>query len=42
MWAVMEAFAIVRDFHFAGGVVLWALGIMILIMWTLICERFLF
>lgn len=42
MWAVFEAFAIVRDFHFAGGVVLWVIGINTLIMWTLICERMLF
>lgn len=42
MWAVMEAFAIVRDFHFAGGVVLWTIGINTLMMWTLICERTLY
>jgi biopolymer transport protein ExbB len=42
MWAVLEAFAIVRDFHFAGGIVLWVIGINTLIMWTLVCERFLY
>ena len=42
MWAILEAFAIVRDFHFAGGIVLWVIGTNTLIMWTLICERGLF
>jgi biopolymer transport protein ExbB len=42
MWAVMEAFAIVRDFHFAGGVVLWTIGMNTLLMWTLVIERVLF
>ncbi len=39
MWAVVEAFTIFRDFHFAGGAVLWALGVNILLMWTCVCER---
>ncbi|AUM13050.1 MotA/TolQ/ExbB proton channel family protein [Ketobacter alkanivorans] len=42
MWAVLEAFAIVRDFHFAGGIVLWTIGINTLLMWTMICERVLY
>ncbi len=42
MWAVVEAFTIVRDFHFAGGIVLWVLGINILLMWTLVWERFIY
>lgn len=42
MWAVLEAFAIVRDFHFAGGAVLWTIGINTLLMWTMICERLLY
>lgn len=42
MWAVLEAFTIVRDFHFAGGIVLWVLGVNILLMWTCVCERIIY
>lgn len=42
MWALQEAFAIVRDFHFAGGIVLWTIGINTLLMWTLVFERFMY
>jgi len=42
MWALMEAFAVVRDFHFAGGIVMWTIGLNTLMMCTLICERIIY
>lgn len=42
IWGILEALTIMRDFHFAGGIVLWVIGFNTLIMWTLIMERILF
>ncbi|MDY6919252.1 MAG: MotA/TolQ/ExbB proton channel family protein [Pseudomonadota bacterium] len=42
MWALMEVFAIIRDFHFAGGAVLWTIAANTLITWTLVSERILY
>lgn len=42
MWALVEALETVRDYHFAGGVVLWVIGLNTVLMWTLICERLLY
>lgn len=39
MWALVEALEAIRDFHVAGGVVLWVIGFNTVIMWTLIIER---
>lgn len=39
MWALLEALETIRDFHFAGGVVLWTLGFVTVLMWTFIFER---
>ena len=39
MWALVEALETVRDYHFAGGVVLWVIGFNTVLMWTLIFER---
>ena len=42
MWALLEALETFRDFHFAGGVVLWTIGFNAVIMWTIIFERILY
>lgn len=39
MWAVIEALETIRDFHFAGGIVLWTIGLVTILMWMLIFER---
>lgn len=39
MWALIEALETVRDYHFAGGIVLWVIGFNAVLMWTLIFER---
>ena len=42
MWALVEALETFRDFHFAGGIVLWTIGFNAVLMWTLIFERILY
>jgi len=39
MWALLEALETFRDFHIAGGVVLWTIGFVTIMMWTMIFER---
>lgn len=39
MWAVFEALETIRDFHFAGGIVLWTIGLVTILMWMMIFER---
>lgn len=39
MWALLEALEAVRDFHIAGGAVLWTIGFVTVLMWTLVFER---
>lgn len=39
MWALLEALESVRDFHIAGGVVLWTIAFVTILMWTLVFER---
>lgn len=39
MWALLEALEAIRDFHIAGGVVLWTIGFVAVLMWTLVFER---
>ncbi len=42
MWALLEALETFRDFHVAGGVVMWLIGLNAVAMWTLIFERILY
>ena len=42
MWALVEALETIRDFHIAGGAVLWTIGFVTVLMWTFIIERVLY
>lgn len=42
MWALLEALETIRDFHFAGGAVLWTIGFVTVLMWVFIIERTLY
>jgi len=42
MWALIEALETIRDFHFAGGAVLWTIGFVTVLMWVFIIERSLY
>lgn len=42
MWALLEALETLREFHFAGGAVLWVIGVVTVMMWVFIIERILF
>lgn len=39
MWALLEALETVRDFHIAGGVVLWTIAFVTILMWMFVFER---
>ena len=42
MWALVEALETIRDYHIAGGAVLWTIGFVTVLMWTFIIERVLY
>lgn len=42
MWALVEALETMRDYHFAGGAVLWIIGLVAVMIWAIIIERLLY
>lgn len=42
MWALVEALETIRDFHIAGGVVLWTIAAVTVLMWMLVFERLIY
>ena len=42
MWALVEILETIRDYHFAGGTVLWVIGMVATLIWAIIIERLIY